>query len=272
MKYIVLSWLMFACLLDSFAQKGIASVSFHITEKTHSFPLAGARLDLYESPYFLDFPPKHDEPSDLRKFWFADEDGWIHLSRQTIKAQLKDDSNLSGYIVIRYPGVDPFYFSVVNLPFTGDTMTLVLTFRPEELEMCLIKVKDEAAPLISRDRDGKYPARTSPKMKLDAFDTQREPGELRADDVKSYLQSHIAYTDYTKALKLQGYVIVEFFVDPDGYTQHVTILRGLSADLDQQVYAAFANMPKFIPLRTREDPAQNVWGKFRRVIDFRLVD
>ena len=73
-------------------------------------------------------------------------------------------------------------------------------------------------------------------------------------------------------MELQGRVIVEFFVDPDGYTQHVAVLRGLSADLNQQVYAALASMPRIIPLRTMDDPVQNAWGKFRMVIDFRLVD
>lgn len=149
-------------------------------------------------------------------------------------------------------------------------MTLVLTFRPEELEMCTVKGKGPS--LISKNSDGKYPVNDAPLLKSVAFDTLREAGELPGDQLCRYLQSHIAYTDYAKAMEMQGYVIVEFFVDPDGYTQHVTILRGISPDLDQQVYAAIASMPRIIPLRTMDAPVQNSWAKFRMVIDFRLVD
>jgi TonB family protein len=64
---------------------------------------------------------------------------------------------------------------------------------------------------------------------------------------RKWLVEHIAYPPNARENKTQGQVIVRFVVDTDGKVKDITIVKGLSAELDAEVISAVSKSPKWTP-------------------------
>lgn len=87
------------------------------------------------------------------------------------------------------------------------------------------------------------------------------------DSLVAYLFREIKYPAQARAQRVEGKVFVEFIVGEDGTVQNPRVLKGVSADLDQEATRVVAQMPRWTP--GRQD-GQNVNVKYVLPITFSL--
>lgn len=81
---------------------------------------------------------------------------------------------------------------------------------------------------------------------LNQFDSPPEfPGGLKAYSV--YLTSSIQYPTNGKTMGIEGKVVVEFMVNPDGTKDAFHIYKGLGEEFDKEAIRVIREAPNFIP-------------------------
>ncbi|MGV3636294.1 MAG: energy transducer TonB [Flavobacteriales bacterium] len=71
------------------------------------------------------------------------------------------------------------------------------------------------------------------------------PGGTEA--LEAYLRSEVRYPDEAREEALQGKVLVNFVVEPDGSITNVKVARGIHAWLDKEAVRVIKAMPKWEP-------------------------
>ena len=74
------------------------------------------------------------------------------------------------------------------------------------------------------------------------------------EKLKQYLHKAIHYPASAKEHHITGRVFLEFTVEKDGSLDHFKIMRGLTADLDQEAIRVMRNSPKWIPVMQNGHP------------------
>ena len=72
---------------------------------------------------------------------------------------------------------------------------------------------------------------------------QPEPPYVMAD----YLSKHLNYPESAREGGVQGRVIVQFVVGPDGSISDVKVLRGIGSGCDEEAKRVISSMPKWKP-------------------------
>jgi TonB family protein len=67
------------------------------------------------------------------------------------------------------------------------------------------------------------------------------------NDFRNYIQQHIKYPESAHKNKIEGKVIAQFVVNAKGKVEMVSILRGVSPELDQEVSRVLLNSPDWKP-------------------------
>lgn len=68
-----------------------------------------------------------------------------------------------------------------------------------------------------------------------------------SDEMVKYLANNIRYPEIAMELGDQGRVFVEFIIEKDGSISNVTILRGVSREIDAESVRVVANMKSWTP-------------------------
>jgi periplasmic protein TonB len=63
----------------------------------------------------------------------------------------------------------------------------------------------------------------------------------------SYLNNNLKFPPAAIEKKISGKVYISFIVEPNGTLSNITILKGLSPDIDNEIFRAFSVMPRWIP-------------------------
>ena len=91
------------------------------------------------------------------------------------------------------------------------------------------------------------------------------PGGVEA--LHRFLSETVRYPDIARKAGVEGRVIVQFVVGPDGVIRDPVVIRGVGAGLDEEAVRAVLAMPPWIPGKQRGEPV-NV--RFSMPIMFRL--
>ena len=86
-------------------------------------------------------------------------------------------------------------------------------------------------------------------------------------DVNTYIGKHLQYPPAAIEKKIQGRVIVQFWVSKDGSIGDIEVVRGVSPELDNEVVRIVQSMPKWKPARQRNQP---VGSNYTLPINFKL--
>jgi len=78
------------------------------------------------------------------------------------------------------------------------------------------------------------------------------PGGARG--IYQYLASHIRYPEPERSMGIEGTVFLQFVVDETGQVTDVTVLRGVSRNLDEEAVRAVEQMPRWKPGKQRGRP------------------
>ena len=77
------------------------------------------------------------------------------------------------------------------------------------------------------------------------------PGNLNA-----WIYSHVQYPEAAKTKGIEGKVYVRFIIEKDGTVNDVKIIRGVSAELDNEAKEVIASMPKWYPGKQNNMPVR----------------
>ena len=88
------------------------------------------------------------------------------------------------------------------------------------------------------------------------------------EQMKKYLAENIKYPEVAMVNGDQGKVFVEFIVEKDGAISNVTILRGVSREIDAEAKRVVEEMPKWTPAAHKK---KYVRSRARIPINFILV-
>lgn len=91
------------------------------------------------------------------------------------------------------------------------------------------------------------------------------PGGVEA--LQRFLGETVRYPDIARKAGVEGRVIVQFVVGPDGVIRDPVVIRGIGAGLDEEAVRAVLAMPPWIPGRQRGEP---VSVRFAMPITFQL--
>jgi TonB family protein len=83
-----------------------------------------------------------------------------------------------------------------------------------------------------------------------------------------YLFRNLEYPEVAQEQGIQGTVFVSFVVEIDGSITNVSILRGLSPEIDQEVLRLVNDMPNWAPGRIKGKPVRTI---FRMPVKFALL-
>ena len=77
-------------------------------------------------------------------------------------------------------------------------------------------------------------------------------------ELLKYLTENTKYPEAAKAEKIQGRVIIRFFVSTEGTAEEVTVLKGVDARLDAEAVRVVSTLKGFKPGMQGGKPV-NVW-------------
>lgn len=93
------------------------------------------------------------------------------------------------------------------------------------------------------------PVAPKPEVEKKVFDVVEQqpsfPGGPAA--MMAYLRSHIVYPAAAQDNNIQGKVIVQFVVEPDGSISGVRVVKPVDPNLDREAARVVSSMPKWIP-------------------------
>ena len=119
------------------------------------------------------------------------------------------------------------------------------------------------------ERVADEPVAPKPEVEKKIFEVVEQqpsfPGGQGA--LMSYLNSHINYPAVAQENGVQGRVIVQFVVEPDGSISQVKVARGVDPSLDKEAARVVNGMPKWIPGKQN---GQAVRVRFTLPVQFRL--
>lgn len=87
------------------------------------------------------------------------------------------------------------------------------------------------------------------------------------DAMIQYMMESMKYPEDAKSQKLEGRVVVNFVVEPDGSVNEVQVVKPVYASLDQEAVRVVSAMPRWIPGRQK---GVAVRVKFTMPVTFRL--
>lgn len=93
------------------------------------------------------------------------------------------------------------------------------------------------------------------------------PGGIEA--MKKYLSKNITYPEISMELGDYGRIFVEFVVNKDGSIEQVKVLRGVSAELDEEALRVVSEMPNWIPAIYKGEITR---ARCKIPINFELLD
>ena len=73
-----------------------------------------------------------------------------------------------------------------------------------------------------------------------------------ANDFSKWVNSKLNYPEIAKENGVQGRVVLQFTVNPDGSVSNVKVLRGVDASLDKEAVRVVSSSPKWEPGRQRD--------------------
>ena len=79
----------------------------------------------------------------------------------------------------------------------------------------------------------------------DVIEDPQFPGGRR--ELLKYMEEHMVYPEEMRRLSTEGEVLVGFFVEPSGVISGVTIVKGITPELDEEAKRLVRNMPYWIP-------------------------
>ncbi|GAT64244.1 energy transducer TonB [Paludibacter jiangxiensis] len=88
-------------------------------------------------------------------------------------------------------------------------------------------------------------------------------------DVSKYILKHLIYPHKALKDKVQGRVIVQFWVNKDGSIGEVEVVRGHTPELNDEAVRVVESMPKWKPARQRNQPVR---CKYTLPVNFRLPE
>ena len=86
-------------------------------------------------------------------------------------------------------------------------------------------------------------------------------------DVPEYISKHLIYPPNALKDKIQGRVIVQFWVNKDGSIGEVEVVRGITPELDDEAVRVVESMPRWKPAKQRNQPVR---CKFTLPVNFKL--
>ena len=75
-----------------------------------------------------------------------------------------------------------------------------------------------------------------------------------ANEFSKWVNANLTYPDAAKAAGVQGRVVLQFTVGPDGTVGNVKVLRGVSEELDAEAVRVISASPKWEPGRIDDKP------------------
>lgn len=82
-----------------------------------------------------------------------------------------------------------------------------------------------------------------------------------------FLASNIHYPELAKETEIQGYVHLQFVVEPTGMIDHVRVVRGIGGGCDQEAVRVIKSMPHWNPGKQMGKPVR---VSFSLAVNFRL--
>ena len=76
------------------------------------------------------------------------------------------------------------------------------------------------------------------------------------DSLKSYLTRNLVYPETARLANVEGTVYIQFLVSRTGAVANVKVLRGVSAELDNEAVRVVRHMPAWKPGKTDGDIVQ----------------
>lgn len=73
-----------------------------------------------------------------------------------------------------------------------------------------------------------------------------------ANDFSKWVAQNLQYPEIAKENGVQGRVMLQFTVNPDGRVSNVKVLRGIDESLDKEAVRVVSNSPKWTPGRQRD--------------------
>ena len=73
-----------------------------------------------------------------------------------------------------------------------------------------------------------------------------------ANEFSKWVNSKLVYPEIAKENGVQGRVVLQFTVNPDGSVSNVKVLRGVDASLDKEAVRVVSSSPKWTPGRQRD--------------------
>ena len=90
------------------------------------------------------------------------------------------------------------------------------------------------------------------------------PGEWEA--LMKYIGQNLVYPRSARRDKIQGDVLVQFFIEKDGRVTQPIVTSGLDPNIDMEVLRLFAQMPKWEPALLNGQPVRTVVRNFEIVL------
>ena len=73
-----------------------------------------------------------------------------------------------------------------------------------------------------------------------------------ANTFSKWVNSKLVYPEIAKEIGVQGRVVLQFTVNPDGSVSNVKVLRGVDASLDKEAVRVVSSSPKWTPGKQRD--------------------
>lgn len=223
----------------------------HTIDATDSYTVSYARLTLYNLDH------------ESLMTWNSKENGVVQISEASMNSVSNYRSYLRSYFFKIYvAGYETTRFTLDQLI---ENDTLVKKLELERYDLGEINIIDSVIPLIDRG-DGNYKEPIIPPLPV--LDSTREEGEI--SNVRTYLFEHVSYPRFAIVKSNQGKVHLAFEVDSAGYTQNVTILRGVSESLDIVAKNTIMQIPKMKHLEGFRNDNGLPPGRYRITFYFEL--
>lgn len=83
------------------------------------------------------------------------------------------------------------------------------------------------------------------QTKKDKIEEPQYPGGRK--ELLKYMEEQLVYPSEMRRLGQEGEVVVEFFVERNGFISGVNVVKGLTKEFDEEAIRLTRNMPRWIP-------------------------
>jgi protein TonB len=84
-------------------------------------------------------------------------------------------------------------------------------------------------------------------VEQEIFNVVEQPPTFPEGDVRGWVAKNLKYPPIAEENNIQGQVVCQFVVEPDGSISHVTVARGVDKSLNEEAVRVIKKMPKWIP-------------------------